>query len=149
MNSILKFIATLGFIGYLPVAPGTWGTATGLVFVVLLEPSATSYALLIVLGFLLGIVAATAAEKVIGRPDSGHIIIDEVVGFFVSVIFVPQTYGYFVAAFFLFRFFDILKPFPIRQAERRLQGGLGVMTDDVLAGVYTNVILQMWRISIQ
>jgi phosphatidylglycerophosphatase A len=149
MNKVLKYIATLGFIGYLPIAPGTWGTATGLVFVMLMEPSATSYAVLIVLGFLLGTAASTAAEKVIGRPDSGHIIIDEVVGFFVSVIFVPQTYGYLVAAFFLFRFFDILKPFPIRQAERKVKGGLGVMADDVLAGIYTNVILQIWRISIQ
>ena len=145
MNNILKFIATLGFIGYLPIAPGTWGTAAGLVFVMLLKPSATSYAVLIVLGFLLGTVASTAAERVIGRTDSGHIIIDEFIGFLVSVIFVPQTYGYFVAAFFLFRFFDILKPFPIRQAERGLKAGLGVMTDDVLAGIYTNVILQMWR----
>ena len=149
MNNILKFIATLGVIGYLPIAPGTWGTAAGLVFVLLLKPSATSYAALIVFGFLLGTVASTAAERVIGRTDSGHIIIDEFIGFLVSVIFVPQTYSYFIAAFFLFRFFDILKPFPIRQAERGLKAGLGVMTDDVLAGVYTNVILQMWRIIIQ
>ena len=149
MNNILKFIATLGFIGYLPIAPGTWGTAAGLVFVLLLKPSATSYVVLIVTGFLLGTVASTAAERVIGRTDSGHIIIDEFIGFLISVIFVPQTYGYFVSAFFLFRFFDILKPFPIRQAERGLKGGLGVMTDDVLAGIYTNVILQMWRIIVQ
>ena len=149
MNNILKFIATLGFIGYLPIAPGTWGTAAGLVFVMLLEPSATLYAVLIVLGFLVGTVSSTVAERVIGQTDSGHIIIDEFIGFLVSVIFVPQTYGYFVAAFFLFRFFDILKPFPVRQAERALKGGIGIMTDDVLAGIYTNVALQIWRMIIQ
>ncbi|HMK49768.1 MAG TPA: phosphatidylglycerophosphatase A [Thermodesulfovibrionales bacterium] len=143
MNKILKSIATLGFVGYLPIAPGTWGTGVGLLFVLLLKPSLTSHAALILFGFILGTISSTAAERVIGRTDSGHIIIDEVVGFFVSVIYVPQTYGYLVTAFFLFRFFDILKPFPIRQAERTLKGGLGVMTDDLLAGVYTNVALQI------
>jgi len=146
MNKILKNIATLGFVGYLPVAPGTWGSLVSAVFVAFLNPSSTVQAVLIVIGFVIGTISSTVAERVIGRTDSGHIVIDEFIGFFVSVVYLPQTYGYFIAAFFLFRFFDILKPFPIRQAERTLKGGFGIMTDDVLAGIYTNAILQIWKL---
>ena len=146
MNKILKNIATLGFVGYLPVAPGTWGSLVSAVFVAFLDPSSAVQAILIVIGFVIGIISSTAAERVIGQTDSGHIVIDEFIGFLVSVVYLPQTYGYLIAAFFLFRFFDILKPFPIRQAERTLKGGFGIMTDDVLAGIYTNAILQIWKL---
>ncbi len=146
MNKILKNIATLGFVGYLPVAPGTWGSLVSAVFVAFLDPSSAVQAILIVIGFVIGTISSTVAERVIGRTDSGHIVIDEFIGFLVSVVYLPQTYGYFIAAFFLFRFFDILKPFPIRQAERALKGGFGIMTDDVLAGIYTNAILQIWKL---
>ena len=146
MNKILKNIATLGFVGYLPVAPGTWGSLAGAVFTAFLNPSSAVQAILIVIGFVIGTISSTVAERVIGQTDSGHIVIDEFIGFFVSVVYLPQTYGYFIAAFFLFRFFDILKPFPIRQAERTLKGGFGIMTDDVLAGIYTNAILQIWKL---
>jgi phosphatidylglycerophosphatase A len=145
MNKILKNIATLGFVGYLPVAPGTWGSLVAAVFAAFLNLSSTVQAILIVIGFVIGTISSTVAERVIGETDSGHIVIDEFIGFFVSVVYLPQTYGYLIAAFFLFRFFDILKPFPIRQAERSLKGGFGIMTDDVLAGIYTNAILQIWK----
>ena len=146
MNNILKNIATMGFVGYLPVAPGTWGSLAGAVFAAFLNPSPTVQAILIVIGFVIGTISSTVAERVIGQTDSGHIVIDEFIGFLVSVVYLPQTYGYCIAAFFLFRFFDILKPFPIRQAERTLKGGFGIMTDDVLAGIYTNAILQIWKL---
>jgi phosphatidylglycerophosphatase A len=146
MNKILKNIATLGFVGYLPVAPGTWGSLVSAVFVAFLDPSSAVQAILIVTGFVIGTISSTVAERVIGQTDSGHIVIDEFIGFLVSVVYLPQTYGYLIAAFFLFRFFDILKPFPIRQAERSLKGGFGIMTDDVLAGIYTNAILQIWKL---
>ena len=145
MNKILKNIATLGFVGYLPVAPGTWGSLVSAVFAAFLNPSSAVQAILIVIGFVIGTISSTVAERVIGQTDSGHIVIDEFIGFLVSVVYLPQTYGYLIAAFFLFRFFDILKPFPIRQAERSLKGGFGIMTDDVLAGIYTNAILQIWK----
>jgi phosphatidylglycerophosphatase A len=146
MNKILKNIATMGFVGYLPVAPGTWGSLVAAIFAAFLNPSLTVQAVLIVIGFVIGTISSTVAERVIGETDSGHIVVDEFIGFFVSVVYLPQTYGYLIAAFFLFRFFDILKPFPIRQAERALKGGFGIMTDDVLAGIYTNAILQIWKL---
>jgi phosphatidylglycerophosphatase A len=146
-RSFLKQIATLWFVGYLPVAPGTWGSIAGLVFVVLVPLSLPALLGTIVAGTVLGILAADAAEKAIGETDSGHIVIDEFVGYLVSVIFIPHTYGYLIAAFLLFRFFDILKPFPIRTVEKKLSGGLGVMADDILAGVVTNLVLQIWKMS--
>lgn len=144
-SSFLKHIATLGPVGYLPVAPGTWGSAAGAVFI-LSVPLPPSLQLIVVLaGFAIGVVAAGAAEKVIGEQDSGHIIIDEFVGMIVSVLFLPQGIAWVVPAFFLFRAFDILKPFPIRQVESSLKGGIGVMTDDILAGIGANLVLQLWK----
>jgi len=143
-QAVLKNIATFGFIGYLPYAPGTWGSAVGLVFVAALKPSSIAHMALIVAGFMLGTAASTVAEKAIGEKDSGHIIIDEFIGFLVSVFSVPHTYGYLAAAFILFRLFDILKPVPIAKMEKTLSKGLGIMTDDLAAGLYVNVILQIW-----
>jgi phosphatidylglycerophosphatase A len=145
MNKILKNIATLGFVGYLPVAPGTWGSLVSAVFVAFLDPSSAVQAILIVIGFVIGTISSTVAERVIGQTDSGHIVIDEFIGFLVSVVYLPQTYGYIIAAFFLFRFFDILKPFPIKKIESVLSGGKGIMADDIMAAIYTNLILQMWQ----
>ncbi len=147
IHSLLKNIATLGFIGYMPVAPGTWGTAAAFIFVMFVPLSQTALLVLMAAGILIGTVAADTAERVIGEVDSGHIIIDECVGFLVSVMFIPHTYGYLAAAFLLFRIFDILKPFPIRWVEKAVKGGAGIIADDILAGVFTNVVLQIWKMS--
>ena len=133
------------FVGYLPVAPGTWGTLAGLIIAALLPVSPVVRLTIIAIGIIIGAAAADVAERVIGETDSGHIVIDEFVGFLISVVFVPQTYGYLAAAFLLFRFFDILKPFPIRNLERTIKGGAGIMADDILAGFLTNVVLQIWK----
>jgi len=94
--------------------------------------------------FILGVYVSHQAEKEFGK-DSGHIVIDEFCGYLVSVLFVPRTPGYLLAAFVLFRFFDILKPPPIRGIERSVPGGAGIMSDDVVAGIYANICLQVWR----
>lgn len=144
---MLKQLATLGPIGYLPWAPGTWGSAVGVLFIALVPPMAIEVQLLLVLaGFIVGTIASTAAEQVIGEQDSGHIIIDEFVGMLISVLYLPQSFGWLLAAFLLFRILDIVKPFPIRQVEASLQGGLGIMTDDILAGLGANLLLQTWKI---
>ncbi len=145
INLLLKNIATLGFIGYLPVAPGTWGTAAGFILIALIPLSQAALLILIALGILIGTAAARAAERLIGEADSSHIIIDELVGFLVSVMFLPHTYGYLASAFLLFRFFDILKPFPIGRIEKAIKGGAGIMADDILAGIFTNAALQIWK----
>ena len=95
---------------------------------------------------MLGIYASTVAEKILNEKDSKKIIIDEFIGFYVSVLYLPKTLGFVIAAFLLFRFFDILKPLFISKLEKTLSNGLGVMADDILAGIYTNIILQIWLV---
>ncbi|MEW6675755.1 MAG: phosphatidylglycerophosphatase A [Nitrospirota bacterium] len=145
-ENVLKNIATLGFIGYLPLAPGTWGSAAALIIVLLWKLSILTHLLIIVAGTIIGIFASDRAEGLIGETDSRYIVIDEFIGFLISVFYLPQTYGYIIAAFFLFRFFDILKPFPIRKIGSILSGGKGIMADDIVAALYTNLILQIWKL---
>ncbi len=139
----LKNIATLGPVGYLPLAPGTWGSVCGLIFVELFDLASPIYFLIIAIGICAGVIASGVAENVIGEKDSGHIIIDEFVGFLVAAYTVPHTHILLIAAFLLFRVFDILKPFPINRLEKRLSGGLGIMADDILAGIFANILLQV------
>ncbi len=144
IRTILKNIATLSFIGYLPYAPGTWGSFAAVAFVIFVKPPLTAHFLIIVSGIAVGVIASHIAEKVIGYSDSKEIIIDEFMGYLVSVFSLPHSYGYLLAAFILFRFFDILKPLAISKLERTLSGGLGVMADDILAGIYTNIMIHLW-----
>ncbi|MCC6345996.1 MAG: phosphatidylglycerophosphatase A [Nitrospirales bacterium] len=138
-------IATVFFIGYLPFAPGTFGTLAGVAFLWLAKPGPDVLVLLAAGGLVLGTVSAHIAEKGLGQQDSKHIVIDEFVGYLVAMMFLPLTGPYLAASFFLFRLFDILKPPPIRSIESRIKGGAGIMLDDVAAGLCTNGLLQLWR----
>ncbi len=133
--------------GYIPKAPGTAGTATALLLLLLIKPPAIGFMLLILGATVLGAIASDRAERVLDEKDSGHIVIDEVAGYLFAMAFLPQTAGYFIASFTLFRIFDILKPGPIRKLQH-LSGGVGVMADDIAAGIVSNVVLQIWRILI-
>ncbi len=143
MDSIFKFIATLGFIGYLPLAPGTFGTIFALLIFIVLKPSAFLHLLILLIIIPTGIISAHRAEIILHERDSRHIIIDEFCGYFFSLILIPASVNSALIAFFLFRFFDILKPFPIRTIESSLSGGIGIMADDIMAAIYTNIILQI------
>ena len=142
------WIATAGGAGYFPVASGTAGSLVGLAVVVGLGRlplrgaasigvlAATSLAL-----FALGVWAAGAAEAYFGRTDPGQVVMDEVVGQMLTFLLIPHaTWRYLVGGFLLFRAFDILKPFPARQAER-IPRGWGIMLDDVVAGAYGLAVL--------
>ncbi len=146
MGIIFKHIATLGFIGYLPVAPGTFGSLVAFVFFILLKPSVFIHLTILFIIIPIGIISSHHAERVLNAKDSRHIVIDEFCGYLLSVLFIPFTTGYALMAFFLFRFFDILKPFPIRKLGFVLSGGKGIMADDIAAALYTNLILQVLRI---
>jgi phosphatidylglycerophosphatase A len=141
---ILKNIATLGPIGYLPIAPGTWGSLFAVLFYYLLKPPFSVQLFLVISVATVGMIAAHTAEKVLNEKDSGHIVIDEFAGYAVSILVLPLTLTFLSAAFLLFRFFDILKPPPVRWIERAFPGGAGVVADDLMAGVYTNLLLQIW-----
>jgi phosphatidylglycerophosphatase A len=142
---ILRYIATLGFIGYLPFAPGTFGSLVAFAFYIFLKPNTFFHVLILCLLIPIGVVSSHYAEKFFDVKDSRHIIIDEFCGYLLSVVFLPFSYTEALIAFFLFRFFDILKPFPIKKIESILRGGKGIMADDIMAAIYTNLILQTWK----
>lgn len=144
MRTLLKHIATLGPIGYIPFAPGTFGSLTGLIGLWFFPLSLKWHLLLIIVGSLIGSIASTSAEKQFGQKDCGKIIVDEFIGFSVAAFFIPHTPVLFIAAFLLFRFFDIFKPLMIKNIEKALRNGKGVMADDILAGIYANAIVQAW-----
>ena len=142
-------IATFGYAGMAPVAPGTVGSAAGLILIVPLRllglPWLDLGAALIL--FLVGVWSATVAEQYIGREDPGPVVIDEVLGMLVSLLWLPVSWQICLAAFLAFRVFDIIKPWPAGRFER-LGGGLGIMADDAMAGVYANLVVQAlvwWR----
>ena len=137
-------MATLGFVGYMPFAPGTWGSAVGLLFVTLLDLSPAEQFIVIASGIVVGIISSDTAEVTIGEHDSSKIVIDEFIGYLVSVFYVPHTYAFLIAGFLLFRIFDILKPFPINRIDESMSGGLGIMADDLLAGIFTGILLRLW-----
>jgi len=141
---ILKHIATLGFIGFFPVAPGTFSSLAALAFFILLKPSPFIHIIILSVIIPISIISSHHAEKSFNNKDSKHIVVDEFCGYLVSVFLVPFSYA--LAAFILFRFFDILKPFPIRKIEHLLEGGIGIVADDIMAALYTNVILQIWKL---
>lgn len=141
---ILAYIATLGPLGFAPVAPGTAGSLFAWLVCLVLRPQIWLLLTMALSIFILGIYAADEAERRLGEKDSSHIIIDEVTGYMVAIIFLSPTILNLTAALIIFRLFDILKPPPIRYFEQRISGGLGVMFDDVLAGVYTNLVLQVF-----
>jgi len=143
MDGIFKYIATLGFIGYLPPAPGTFGTLFGFLILIVLKPPVFIHILILLIIIPVGVIASHRAEALLNERDSRRIVIDEFCGFFFSLLFVPFSIATSLIAFFLFRLFDILKPFPIRAIESSLSGGIGIMADDIIAAAYTNIILRI------
>jgi phosphatidylglycerophosphatase A len=138
------FIATAGYCGYFPFAPGTIGSAAGLLvylFVWWTGSPAVEAGLIAVL-FAAGVWSGTTAERYFGGIDPGPVVIDEVVGMLITLAFIPVGWSGAVAGFFLFRLFDVFKPWPARSLER-LHGGLGVMADDAMAAVYANLSLRL------
>jgi phosphatidylglycerophosphatase A len=149
VTRLAVFVATAGYSGYFPFAPGTVGSAVGLVVYLLVwwSRSPILEAALIVVLFAAGTWAGTIAERYFGGIDPGPIVLDEVVGMLITLAFIPVDVSGAIAGFFLFRLFDVLKPFPARRLEN-LHGGLGVMADDAMAAVYANISLRalIWAV---
>jgi len=143
-SRLLKHAATLGPLGFSPFAPGTLGTLAAMALLLLVHLSTLPYIALTLACIVLGILSSEAVVEALGRRDPSCVVIDEFAGYLVAVAFLPSTTAYLLAGFILFRVFDILKPPPIRGLQV-LRGGLGIMADDLAAGLLTNVILQIWR----
>jgi phosphatidylglycerophosphatase A len=144
-SSFLIVLLSSGFYsGFSPLAPGTAGTAVGvLLYLFVSHFSLIFYILVTIALFFAGIWLSSRAEVIFGKKDAGNIVIDEIEGFFITMLFVPKTATFIILGFLLFRILDIVKPFSRIQ---RLEGGLGVMIDDAIAAVIANILLQFLRI---
>jgi phosphatidylglycerophosphatase A len=144
MNRLFMFIATGAGSGYLPKAPGTWGSLVGVLLWLVVGRLAPSTAWSIISGlFVIGIFSAGAAEKILNQGDPGIVEIDEIVGQMIALSLAPSHPAALLAGFILFRLFDIFKPFPIGWIDQHLHGGLAIMLDDVVAGIFSLVVLQL------
>ena len=136
---------SLGFgAGLSPTAPGTAGTLVAVpLYLALAQLAWPWYLAIVVIGFAAGIWLCGYTSKVLGEHDHGGIVWDEIVGFWITMIAVPPTWQWILLGFVLFRVFDILKPWPVRIADRKIPGGLGIMFDDLLAGLYALAGVQL------
>ena len=123
---------------------GTIGSFVGILACFFLQDVPfTTYAIVVILILIAGIYISGEAEKIYQAKDSSHIVIDEIAGIFFTFIYLPKDFSFLLAGFVAFRFFDILKPFPIRLIDEKIKGGWGIMFDDVLAGIYANILIRL------
>ncbi|MGE0394449.1 MAG: phosphatidylglycerophosphatase A [Vicinamibacterales bacterium] len=144
MTAFARLLSTAGYVGFAPIAPGTWGSAVGLLILLPLRwygsPAAEAVVMLALLAA--GIWSAGVTGREMGDEDPGPVVIDEVAGMLITLLWIPVGVTGAVLGFLLFRVLDIVKPFPARQCER-LPGGWGVMLDDVMAGIYGQVAMRI------
>ena len=143
LGSVAGAVATAFGAGYSPIAPGTAGSLVGLLLFWPLRRLPAAFQVAVVAAvFLAGTAAATRVARRVGAHDPGIVVVDEVVGMWTSLLFLPFTLGTAALGFLLFRILDVVKPYPARQLEG-LPGGWGIMSDDLMAGVYANLVLQV------
>ena len=141
INLNTMFVSVLG-IGFIPIASGTFGSLAGLVIGYLLNLlSYNLFFLFIPTLFILGVIASNTYQKVTGEKDSSVIVIDEVVGQLIAMMFVMDNIVLVFISFIIFRIFDILKPWPASYADKKMSDGFGVMLDDVFAGIYAAILV--------
>jgi phosphatidylglycerophosphatase A len=142
-NVLARLVATGFGSGYSPVAPGTAGSAVGLLLFWPMTPLAIEAQVIVAAAvFLAGVAAASHLAKRLGIEDPGVVVIDEIVGMWVTLLFLPFTILTAVLGFFAFRAMDVFKPYPARQLEH-LHGGWGIMADDLMAGIYANLLVRI------
>jgi phosphatidylglycerophosphatase A len=149
--AVIKFFASGAYLGYSPRASGTLGTLWGIpIYYWLSQYSPGLQGAIIVLLILAAVYAADRAARIWNQKDPSRVVADEIVGYLASVCWFPFSWFSVIGGFFVFRLMDIFKPFPIRKIDQEMPGGWGIVLDDVLAGIYTNILLRMilwvaWR----
>ncbi len=144
ITRLAVFVCTFGYVGFFPFAPGTAGSVAGLGVYALLRWTGAGWpadAVLIAFLFGAGVWSGTHAERHFGTTDPGPGVIDEVVGMLVTLFLLPASWPMAIAGFLVFRVLDVVKPYPASRFER-LHGGLGMMSDDVMSAVYSNLVLR-------
>jgi phosphatidylglycerophosphatase A len=144
MNHLATFIATGAYSGFFPIAPGTVGSAVGLVVFAAVRAWTPWWgdAVAVILALALGVWSAGLVERRLQLPDPGPVVIDEILGMLLTLLFLPVTMTGAFVGFVVFRIFDVIKPFPANRAEK-LPGGWGIMLDDAISGVYAHVALRL------
>ncbi len=141
-NFITKALSTVFYLGYLPFIPGTFASVAGLLLFYLVKSSSFLHILLTLALLILGFLVSGRAERIFNKKDAKFIVIDEVSGMLLALIWIPYDIRLVVIAFIMFRILDTFKPYPSGKLEN-LSGSLGIMSDDIIAGLYTNIILQV------
>lgn len=139
---LTRITATFFYVGYLPFVPGTFGSIAGLALYFFLKGNNVLYLSVLLLVIFLGFISCGRAEKTFGIKDPKYAVIDEVAGMLISLMFVPYDIKWVVIGFLVFRLIDTLKPFPANRFQR-MHGSLGIMGDDIVAGIYSNIVLQV------
>jgi phosphatidylglycerophosphatase A len=144
MSGLAVFIATFGYVGYFPIAPGTAGSLAALALYALVRWAGTPAVELvtIIAVLVIGIWAATGTERALASKDPGPVVIDEVLGMLITLAFLPLSLWGIAVGFLIFRVLDVIKPFPAGRLEH-LPAGLGIMADDAMAGVYAHLMLRI------
>lgn len=140
---IIETIASCFYTGYIPGAPGTYGSLFALILISRFNILTTNIS--IITFIIIGLIFSTLMEKQTGKKDDQRIVIDEFVGMLITFYFVEPNYTYLIIGFILFRLYDIYKPYPIKNIQD-LPSGWGIMLDDILAGVYARIVLQIFII---
>ncbi len=144
MNQLIMAIATGLYAGKIKKAPGTWGSLAAFVpWFFIKDVPLGSYLLILVAVFILGFFVSGTAEKLLDSPDAGCIVIDEILGMFITLLAAPDNPAAWILGFVLFRIFDIFKPFPVSWFDQHIHGGIGIMMDDVIAGIYALISLHL------
>jgi phosphatidylglycerophosphatase A len=143
MKLLNKFISTFVFTGYLPKAPGTWGSLFALLlwWFVVPENDKLLQIMLIVTVIIMGLLSSDWFSKNEGRKDPSEVVIDEVAGMWITLFMIPHQWHYFLIGFILFRFFDITKPGIIDRSQK-LPNGWGIMVDDIISGIFSWLVLR-------
>jgi phosphatidylglycerophosphatase A len=144
MKGLAVFLASVGYVGYFPIAPGTAGSLAALALFALIRwgggPVIEIGAIVAV--FVIGVWAADGTEIALGRKDPGVVVIDEVLGMLITLAMLPVSLGGIVLGFLIFRVLDVVKPYPAARLEH-MHGGMGIMADDAVAGIYSHILLRL------
>jgi phosphatidylglycerophosphatase A len=142
LKALVRILSTFFYVGYLPLIPGTFGSLAGIFLYYFVRGNLAEYLLVTSVVVIIGFFVCGRAERQMQKSDPRYVVIDEVAGMLASLLFIPYDIKLVVLAFLLFRILDTLKPFPAGRLER-LKGSMGIMGDDLVAGLYTNIILQV------
>lgn len=145
MKKIIIVTSTFFYFGYSPIAPGTVGTIGGVILYFIIRKIFCAdwilYTGSILFLFALGVYVSTKAEEIFKKKDAHPIVIDEVVGFLITMFMIPFSWGVCLAGFLINRILDIIKPFPAKEVQN-LSGGYGIMLDDVISSIYSNLVIR-------